>query len=190
MKRPKHSAGYTLLELMIVVALLGAMTLITAASVGSWRSDARQQNAAYSVLRLAERAQGLATRSGHAHLLRLTAGANSRGLLTLLGGMNYSCLKTPWALASEIDRYDMDVAVPLGSSRELTLTAEVNNTNLPAMDLCIEPSGRTFAGPTGAIAVATGLSVLSITGVNSGGSVVGTPRRVIFEPGGRARMQR
>ena len=142
------------------------------------------------VLRLAERAQGLATRSGHAHLLQLTAGANGRGLLSLRGGMNYSCLKTPWALASEIDRYDMDVAMPIGSSRQLLLTAELNNANLPTIDLCIEPSGRTFAGPTGAMAVSTGLAVLSVTGFNGGGAVIGTPRRIIFEPGGRARMQR
>ena len=190
MKRQAHVAGYTLLELMIVVGLLGAMSLITAASVSSWRGDARQQNAAYSILRLTQQAQGLATRSGHSHMLRLSAGDNGRGLLTLLGGMNYSCLKTPWTLATEVGRYNMDSAVPGGSSRELKLTAEVNGANVDTLDLCVEPSGRTFAGPTGAMAVASGLTVLSVTGYNNSGVVTGTVRRVIFEPGGRARMQR
>lgn len=197
MTRKGRHAGYTLLELMVVIAIMGMMAMMVGPALGSWRNDTRHQDAAYGVLKMFEQAQNAAVSSGDAQVLRLSAGTNGHGLLEILPGMNHSCLKTPWLLIPapgadpNVARFDVDWMNPAGASRTLTLTLDIGGGDSSTGVLCLEPSGRSY---TGAVVTAmtpqTDLAIFRITGTDSSGNVSGATRMVLGEPGGRARIQR
>ena len=198
MRSARRQAGFTLLELMMVVTLLGAFATLAGTSVGSFMADARQQNATYAVLKVARQAHDLAGRSGKAHLLTFRqADGNGLGVFQVFSGMGSRCLKTLWAPAAQT-RYDLTAANPgpavprradLGR-HVIAASGQLAAQAVEDITLCFEPSGRTFSQVAGeAMRVQTELVSFQVER-SYDGRLTGVTRNVVFEPGGGARVQR
>lgn len=194
----KRSDGFTLLELMMVVTLLGAFATLAGTSVGSFMADARQQNATYAVLKMARQAHDLARRSGKAHLLAFSqAQGNGHGAFNLFGGLSGSCLKSLWPAEADAS-YDLTAANPgpaeprAADNNRHVIAASATRGEEPfeQLSLCIEPTGRSYTQVAGeGMALQTELVSLQVSR-RYDGRLTGVTRNVVFEPGGTARVQR
>jgi prepilin-type N-terminal cleavage/methylation domain-containing protein len=97
----RQAAGFTLVELMISLVIIGIMAMAVAPSLTELLADNRQNSAAWDIVRLARRARGMATARGVAHLLLIrntpnADGANGLGAILVYAGMNNKCAQTPW----------------------------------------------------------------------------------------------
>jgi prepilin-type N-terminal cleavage/methylation domain-containing protein len=117
---PRHArcryrrGGFTAVELLIVVVIIGIMAAAVMPTIGDMRSDARQGSAAHDIVRMGRRARALTMETGVAHLLRFQRGNDARGSFglgrfELFAGMTNRCRQTPWELA-----LDPNAAEPLG----------------------------------------------------------------------------
>lgn len=104
MPRParRRSEAFTIIELMIVLAIMSVMVMTVAPSLASVLADHRQSSAAYEIVRFARRARAQAVSTGYAQMLRIhnaedAEGRNGLGTIRLYAGMNNKCTKTPWA---------------------------------------------------------------------------------------------
>lgn len=90
-------AGFTLIEAMIVLMIIGVMAAAIAPSLMEVLADNRQVTATQDLVRLGRRARSLALGSGYAYLLRFQEDLN-RGLgkFHLWAGMNNRCTQTDW----------------------------------------------------------------------------------------------
>jgi prepilin-type N-terminal cleavage/methylation domain-containing protein len=69
----RASAGFTIIELLISLVIIGIISAAVAPSLSEVLSDNRQVAATQNIVRLARRARSLALASGLAHLLRYQA---------------------------------------------------------------------------------------------------------------------
>jgi prepilin-type N-terminal cleavage/methylation domain-containing protein len=126
---PKASAGFTLVELLISLVIIGIISGAIAPSLSEVLSDNRQISATHDIVRLARRARSLALSTGVAHLLRYqntgAPGSNGLGMLELFAGMNGHCTQTPWdqtftptagAGQGRVEALDMAAYNPTGST--------------------------------------------------------------------------
>lgn len=97
--------GFTVVELLVTVAIVGVMAAAIMPSLISARADGRQSDAAQELIRLARRARSHMLETGVAHLLRFTnqLANNGPGLgrVELYSGMTNRCRHTPWLQALE-----------------------------------------------------------------------------------------
>jgi len=167
-------AGFTIVELLVTVAIVGIMAAAIAPSLTSARADGRQSDAALELVRLARFARARMLDTGTAQLLRFNASASGGlGRATVHGGMNNRCRHTPWSQALQgawpmgapgvrtgpgvLDMYVFNPTV-IGSGNPKSgdvgrhvITLRVSQTppsgNPTAYEeayVCFEPSGRTY----------------------------------------------
>ena len=86
-------AGYTLIELMMVVAIIAASTLAFAPGIGRAVADRRVSSAARELIRIGRRARSDSLGYLRAHLIWITP---ATGRVMLLRGPNNSCLLSQW----------------------------------------------------------------------------------------------
>lgn len=109
MRSPVHDrvrAGFTVIELMVVVVVIGVMAAAVVPALGEVRADGRQSDAAHDIVRVARRARSLAMERGVAHLLRFqrtpendARASNGLGRIELYAGMTNRCRQNPWSQA-------------------------------------------------------------------------------------------
>jgi prepilin-type N-terminal cleavage/methylation domain-containing protein len=213
----RQNDGFTLLELMIVVSIMGAMAAVLAPGIGEFMADARASGAAEDLLRLDRHIRARTQETGLAHLMMFSSsGDDSKGLGRVLvyEGMNNHCRQTPWAQTiggsvtdghtpvEQLDLRSSSYNAVSGSTqpsiddsnRQVISIAASDGTNArETVNLCFEPGGMTLDGTSSQ--AGAGFSF-----VNQTDTIIFTvtrqvnheqrgPLRVVaFPPGGSARF--
>lgn len=212
-----RSNGFTLLELMIVITVMGTMAAMLAPGIGEFLADARASNAAEDLVRLSRHLAARTRQTGLAHLLIFgNTSDDSRGLgrIRVYEGMNNHCRSTPWpqALAevltdgqAPVEIVDMATynfgrgTMPPGiddADRPVISLSVTGSLGAPsAAILCIEPSGATYEGAA-STTTSTGfaftrqIKAIRFTVTRKvNGEERGLSRDVLFPPGGIARFK-
>ena len=103
LRTPRRSSpGFTTIELMIALVIIGVIAATIAPGLTEVLADNRQSSAAMDIVRLARKTRAQAITTGLAHLLRYRgetnrASAYGLGTMAVHVGMNSKCLQTPWA---------------------------------------------------------------------------------------------
>jgi prepilin-type N-terminal cleavage/methylation domain-containing protein len=207
MVRPRQSAGFSLIELMVVVTIVGIMSAAIVPAMGDVLADHRAASAAMDVLRLARRARSLTLANGTAYMLTAQrADPASLGSLTLVQGMNARCLQTLWNAA--VGRPGETIGLgagmayynpiaggrPLGTDANrqvIVLQPSIDGGNVVSVQICYQPNGEVYiqraADATMLRQANTMLVTLTVTRTVAG-VPHGQTREVIFPNGGSARM--
>ncbi|QQR91120.1 MAG: type II secretion system protein [Myxococcales bacterium] len=95
----KYNSGFTLLELLIAVSIIGGSAALAAPAIGTAMAERRVAQAQLDALRIGRQARSEALALGTAHLLRFTKASNpdSLGMLRLYRGSNSGCNTTDWS---------------------------------------------------------------------------------------------
>ncbi len=201
----RREDGFTLLELMIVVIIIGLAAMLAAPTIGTAMAERRTSEATLDLVRLLRAARSSAAGYGRAHLARYAAGAaGGLGTIEMYRGINNGCNANNWA------------AITAGGCNGnaacrqwLNMTDYTRGTHTVVMasvggfddlDICFEPTGIT----RWRVNVADRFLDLNIApnGTNLrggfvfsfqrqvGGANAGVLRRVLLPLGGDARVLR
>jgi prepilin-type N-terminal cleavage/methylation domain-containing protein len=203
-------AGFTIMELMIVLVIVGIMAMTVAPSLSEVLGTNRHANAAMDLMRFMRRARSQSIATGKAQLIRFqTAGANRLGRIDVLTGISNRCRQTPWAaaIARPVNRsmaFDMTDYNPsaIGSKPGLDDTGRpliVLTAHVPAVGadplsevrLCYQPDGLVYRGwdPDPTLLRIQDLAVEFRLRRQLDGARHGEDRFVALPPGGNARLQ-
>ena len=208
--------GFTLLELMIVITIMGTMAALLAPGISEFMADARASSATEDLVRLSRHMRARAQETGLAHLMmfgRTATDSGGLGVFRVYEGMNNHCRTTPWpqtingALSdghAPIEIVDMQFYNPAASGyrptaddsnrQVIAVTAETGAGAVDTVNLCYEPSGATFEGAadtsvTGFVFTRQ-IANIKFTVTRKVNAVQhGTTREVNFPPGGIARFR-
>jgi prepilin-type N-terminal cleavage/methylation domain-containing protein len=210
--------GFTLLELMIVITIMGTMAALMAPGIGEFMADARASSASEDLIRLSRHIRARAQETGLAHLLVFSGDTNVRGglgLVRVYEGMNNHCRQTPWGQAiggTTADGHFVIDSLDLGASNYNPVasgsTATKDDTLRPVIVLsvrgssgaptsaviCYEPSGASLEGvgdsSAAGFAFTTQTTPITFTITRSVSGVLrGLVREVVFPAGGSARFR-
>jgi prepilin-type N-terminal cleavage/methylation domain-containing protein len=211
--------GFTLIELMIVITVMGLMAAMIAPGLGEFTADNRAATAAEDLVRLTRHVGARAHQSGLAHLLVYTSDtkvSGGLGRILVYEGMNNHCRLTPWSQAitgtvkeGHIPVESMDMgdphynqpvggAAPTVDSRDRQLISLLVSGPPGAPDvavLCFEPSGAMWQGVLDA-GIETGFTFTRPTAPvkftvsrRLNGVVRGRPRELYIQTNGIARFK-
>jgi prepilin-type N-terminal cleavage/methylation domain-containing protein len=191
MKRSRSRDGFTLVELMVVVAIIAIMAAGIAPAITSALADGRAGNAAVDLVRLGGRARSETTFSGLAHVLSYMAGQNGGlGVVQLLRGVNNRCNSQTWGAGSAlIDRVDMTF-YNFGNTHVIDVKRTDGAT--AQIQICYQPDGAMMirAGGSGTFTAPVNAGVGFTITRSVDGTTRGVPRQVFFPYGGTARLDR
>jgi prepilin-type N-terminal cleavage/methylation domain-containing protein len=214
---PARQNGFTLLELMIVITVMGTMAALLAPGIGEFMADARASSASEDLVRLSRHLAARTRETGLAHLLifgRTSNDSGGLGRVRVYEGMNNHCRSTPWpqALAEVEDdghapieivdmakynfRKSSSPATIDDANRQVIALGVSNSLGAPdTAVICFEPSGATYEGSS-ATATSTGFAftrqakAIRFTVTRKvNGEDRGLSRDVLFPPGGIARFK-
>lgn len=143
MPRPsRQPTGFTLIELMFVVLLIGVMAALIAPGLSQGRREAEIANFATGMVRLGSRARAQAQASGLAHALVLNANGTA-ATFQLFRGTSPRCNSVPWnwggapldGLRTSDTRY---------STGGVLLQLQAVDNAAAAIRICIQPNGVTL----------------------------------------------
>ncbi|MDH5490945.1 MAG: prepilin-type N-terminal cleavage/methylation domain-containing protein [Myxococcales bacterium] len=143
--RPGRLAAFTLIELMIVVAIIGVVAALAAPSITTGLRERKPHQAALDLVRLVRRARSESAAYGRAHLLRYSAiGSAGRGLAQVYRGTNGRCATNDWdailagGCAGNTMCIDaLDPAVHSSSAQDVRMRVVGANP----LDICFESTG-------------------------------------------------
>lgn len=211
----KSSSGFTVIELMIALVIIGIMAATIAPSLSEVLADNRQASAAMDIVRLARHTRAQAIATGTAHLLRYratedAAGAFGLGTVATYVGMNSQCMQTPWAQTfvpavgsgqGPVDLFHMGDYNPTdgetaphaddGNRHVIATTARFTSEAAAVQTetrICYQPNGDIYTGVDGALTIQTAPVLITIArSINTASR--GQDRQVLFPVGGNARLR-
>lgn len=189
-------AGFTLMEMMVVVAIIGISAALAAPALSEAMANRRANEATQTLVRVGARARSEAMLYGRAHLMMFSLA--DRGTVTTWRGRVDLCSANAWDTivtggACETLPDCLDTA-PMSAFGTATNVVEMT-MDTPAA-LCFQPNGEMFRSSAG-LGRAMGWSTLGINGGvrftfqrKQSGVSVGVPRIVVFPLGGTPRVVR
>lgn len=198
---PAGRAGFTIMELMIVLVIIGIMAMTVAPSLSEVLGNNRQSNATMELVRFGRNARARALSSGAAQLVVFVAAdSGGHGRFQLYSGSNNKCLQVPWAQAAAKRQLSFDMldynhgTNPRADDPKrpvIKATAKADNT-LDQLQLCYQPDGLVYAAfnsldPTQLRIQDLDVEVTITRTLN--GAVYGADRKVVFPMGGNVRVQ-
>jgi prepilin-type N-terminal cleavage/methylation domain-containing protein len=166
----RRREGFTLIELMIVITIMGSMVAMIAPGLGEFLADARAASASEAFVRLTRHMQSRVQQTGLAHMLIFTAAGGDGGglgVIRVYEGMNNHCRQTPWAQTiggtdpnghAPVEVLDMSAAqynpvatgkLPTIDDRDRQVISLQVKGAVGAPDaavICIEPGGGVWEG--------------------------------------------
>ena len=216
MVRPRSRQGFTLIEMMLVVTVIGVLSALILPGIGEVMADNRQAAASENLVRLHRMVRARVNQMGLAHLMVFSADASSgHGDITVYEGMNNRCQSTPWANVFDanaaakghlpvaaldmLDFNDLPSNYTGGTDDRLRQVITVRAASLVAgapqplnvVNLCIQPNGMTFMSTVAGnwTFQAQSSPVLFTFRRTMAGSQHGVNRNVLFPVGGNARLR-
>jgi len=192
----RHRAGFTLIEMMAVVAFIG---IVVAAATPSWielTKDRRVENAALNIADLYRTARSRSMGRGSAVLVRwdahaaMPSGANPAGVAGPSGASanlpSASCFSPDWGDSGTTSKFvvSFDERRKRFEPAGAAFLDDVGNVQQFAQ-VCFTPAGRTFVrySSAGAFSVLTGVPRVRVTNTKTNFA-----RFVVFPPHGSARV--
>ncbi len=204
-----RSKGFTLVEVMVTVTIIGILLVLAKPGMGTWRLNTYHYELANTVAAIGRRAATRAWQTGRAHSVELSVDAGGDFLILLKQGMSPKCRQTNWARCDS--RVDPLAPAPIqeltaesfrsnaGSgvlSISVAMTKEGDdispyadwNTAVSAMSVCYEPSGKTYrlqaTGPSAGLVLQRSKLIWRIARSATAEGQTLVDRTVIFPPSG------
>lgn len=201
-----RSSGYTMVELMIVVIIIGVVAALTIPNITRRMKERRASEAAQRVALLYQTARARAMGRGAAVLVRYSQPSQQgafemmeaqRGVGTGAGCQTLpvsSCSGTDWNLPA-LQQYNSLTSLDFGRRSEyenVYVSMLVGGINMGFVDVCFTPMGRTFVRTNAGLGFTTMTGVFQAQVQRKEGSAVlseGRTRTVMVLPNGSARLQ-
>lgn len=195
--RRRSRAGFTLLELMVIVTIIMIMAALAAPGMMRGMAINRAQRGIGQLARLGRRARSEAQTFGRAYVMVYAAGSSGTGRYELWRGLNDSCRSNPWGTiitAGGCDANDPDCTDVFDATQYSSPAHTIQITTPVAADrLCFEPNGdmyvQTGGSPFVLAANAIRVQVDRFDSGVGGGSTPVESRSVIFPPLSAPRVQ-
>jgi prepilin-type N-terminal cleavage/methylation domain-containing protein len=192
MSSSSKRAGYSLVELMIVVVIIGIGAALAAPGFADARSEQRASRAAFDLIRIGRRARADTAAQLKAHLVWVEtnlSGVPNDTRISLVEGTSSSCTNQNWTAL-------LDVAQANGPCGSLNSTCleqfrfqpvdgndfasaaiqlrvdvadAVGNPTQPNLAICYAPTGLMFTGQANTLALATAIGTFSSNNTGNGG---------------------
>ena len=198
----RHTAGFSLLELMVVVIVIGVLAALGIPSIATQLRDRRTNQAAHEVSLLYRQARSLAMGRGAAVLVRFDGSANGRiedresmdsDPAHCLSLPATSCAAAVWDAASPQNRlvgsFDVNNNSPYSNVKLAFFQADGTSAGA-AVEVCFSPLGRPFRrfSFTGAFVPMAEVPYLQVNRVDAANKPEGITRTVLVLPNGTSRL--